>query len=594
MVSQKRIQYPIKTFSKDMWNFLEGNRFKYIFFIMIRICSEAIPFVIAYFLGLTIDFFTVYEKGQSLSKFYLYVSAIGVLGMVQVWSRMFAKLNSSIIGAKTRQKVRELSISKLIDLELEWHEKEGSGSKIQKINQGSMYVYKFFSDFTNNRSLSTLVGIIGSLTIFFVLGWKYAIFSIIYTSIFLNMEYYFNKKLSYWNNEMHKISEKISGKIHESASNVLSVKALGLRNVFQESTKGDEVEYYKIWLSMKKTGNAKMNVSKTFAALGYALFLLLVGLDFSEGIITLGSILIFAAYFDKLRSSLNDVSEMVDGFIEIKSGVGRLMTILGVDVFNKESNDLLEVPLNWQKIEFKNVNFNYSHKEVLKNFNLVIKRGEKIGVVGSSGCGKSTLTKLLLGLYDIKSGGIYIDGKNINKFKHSSITNNLTPVLQDSEMFDMTLAENIAISSSSRSKILLLKSIRISSLNSVINKLPKGLSTLLGEKGYKVSGGERQRIGIARAVYKNSPMLILDEATSHLDSKTEQYIQKQLEKELTDKTLLIIAHRLSTLKGVDRIIVMENGKIVEEGKFSDLIMKRQKFYKFYQLQNNIENQRSSK
>ena len=152
-------------------------------------------------------------------------------------------------------------------------------------------------------------------------------------------------------------------------------------------------------------------------------------------------------------------------------------------------------------------------------------------------------------------------------------------------MFDMTLAENLSISSLKRNASLLEKSIKISSLAKVIEKLPKGLSTLLGEKGYKVSGGERQRIGIARAIYKNSSVLILDEATSHLDSKTEQDIQESISKELKDKTSIIVAHRLSTLKNVDRIIVMEDGKIVEQGKFNELVKKRGKFFSLYKLQN---------
>ncbi len=586
-MDKKREPYPVKEFFRDMWGFLNGNRLNYSFFVTLRAISELAPFAIAYFLGLTIDFFTQYERGQPLNQFYFFITAIGVLGILQVWTRMYAKLNNSIIGAKTRQRVREISMAKLMDLELEWHEKEDSGSKIQKINQGSNHVYSFFSNFTNNESISVLVGIFGSLAIFFVLGWKYALFSIVYITIFLSVEFYYNKRLSYWINELNKISEKVSGKIHESASNVLSVKALGLGSIFEESARKHEKEYFKMWLNMKKTGNWKMNITKTFSAIGYALFLLMVGIDFSIGAITIGSILVFAAYFDKIRSSLNNVSSMVDLFIEIKSGVGRLMTILGVDVFDRESSGLLESPLNWKQIEFRNVSFDYSKKKVLKNFNLIIKRGDKIGIVGRSGCGKSTLIKLLLGLYKVKAGEILIDKININSFKHSAITNIITVVLQDSEMFDMTFAENIAISSMRKSKDLLNKSIRIAALNEVINRLPKGMSTLLGERGYKVSGGERQRIGIGRAIYKNSSLLILDEATSHLDSKTETHIQENLEKELSDKTLIVIAHRLSTLKNVDKIIVIEDGAITEEGKFNNLIRKRQRFYGLYKLQNNV-------
>ncbi len=577
--------YTVGDFFRDIWKFLEGDKIRYGFFVGLRALSEITPFVIAYLLGMIVDFFTTYQSGQSLNKFYMLVGFIGVAGVLQVLTRMWAKMNCSIIGAKTRQRVREKSMSRLMDLELRWHEKEGAGSKIQKVNEGSNFIYKFFSDFTNNRSISVVVGIFGSLAIFFVLGWQYALFSLIYVVIFLTVERYYSRKLSNWTDEMNKITEKVSGKIHESTSNVLSVKSLGLRDVFVKSTKKYEEEYYKIWLKTKETGQTKMKVTKSFAAIGYALFLLIVGHDFVSQAITLGSILVFAAYFDRLRSSLDNVSETIDTFIQIKSGTGRLMTILGTEVFDRESSDLLDVPKDWKKIHFKNVSFKYKDKKVLKNFNLIINRGEKIGIVGRSGCGKSTLTKLLLGLYKIEEGGIYIDGVNIDKFKHSSVTNTITAVLQDSEMFNMTLAENISISTLKRINGLFDKAIKISALNDLISKLPKGLMTLLGEKGYRVSGGERQRIGIARAIYKNSPVLILDEATSHLDSKTEQYIQEHMGSELKDRTLIIIAHRLSTLKDVDRIIVMEEGKIVEEGKFNELVRKRGTFFNLYKLQN---------
>ncbi len=585
MAKNTKSSYTTGNFFRDSWRFLEDDQYKYVFFVSIRALSEVASFIIVYLLGRIIDFFTTYQSGQSLTKFYSLVGIIGLTGVLQVLTRMWAKMNCSVIAAKARQRVREKSMSRLMDLELKWHENEGAGSKIQKVNEGSNFIYKFFGDFTNNRSISVLIGIFGSLAIFFVLGWQYALFSFMYVLIFLTVERYYSKKLSYWVDEMNKITEKVSGKIHESTSNVLSVKSLGLRDVFEKATKKYEEEHYKIWLKTKETGQTKMKVTKSFAAIGYALFILIVGHNFVSQAITLGSILVFVAYFDKLRSSLDHISETIDGFIQIKSGTGRLMTILGEKVFDRESSELLEIPKDWKKIEFRSISFKYKDKKILKNFNLIINRGEKIGIVGKSGCGKSTLTKLLLGLYKIEEGGIYIDKVDINKFKHSSITNTITAVLQDSEMFDMTLAENISISTLKTNNDLFNKSIRISALEELIKKLPKGLYTLLGEKGYRVSGGERQRIGIARAIYKNSPVLILDEATSHLDSKTEKYIQEQIKNELKDRTLIIIAHRLSTLKDVDRVIVMEEGKVIEEGKFNELVRKKGKFFNLYQLQN---------
>ncbi|MBS3074621.1 ATP-binding cassette domain-containing protein, partial [Candidatus Pacearchaeota archaeon] len=178
---------------------------------------------------------------------------------------------------------------------------------------------------------------------------------------------------------------------------------------------------------------------------------------------------------------------------------------------------------------------------------------------------------------------VTFDGVSLENIKQSSISKRISIVLQDSEMFNMSLEDNVMISGEENSKHLSWAA-KVANLKPVIKNLPKGLKTIIGEKGYKLSGGERQRVGIARAVYRNSDILILDEATSHLDSKTEKIIQENLERELHGKTMIIIAHRLSTLKNVDRIIVMDEGKIVEEGKFDELIKKRGLFSQIYKIQ----------
>lgn len=579
------IDYSVRTFAGDIWNFLSGYRWVFVVSLIVRLASELGSYAIPFLLGKIIDVFTDYQNtGESFSSFYYLLAGIALIGVVQVWMRSYSKIYIGVAGAKARQNARQLAINKLMDLELEWHEHEDTGSKIQRVNAGSNYIYRFFSSFLANNGALVFMGIVASVGLFLFIGWKYALFAFVYATIYLALEHHFNKQHSYLTNQLNKLEERISGKIHESASNVLSVKSLGLKGIFQSAAKKQEDVYYKLWYKTKTTSHNKLKYTKSFGALGYALFILVVGFDFINGLVSLGSILVYAAYFNKLRDSLDRLSDASNEYIQTKSAVGRLMTILGRKVFDRESKNLLDVPNNWRKIEFDSVSFAYKGREVLKDFTLTINRGEKIGIAGSSGCGKSTLVKLLLGLYTSKKGEITIDGIPVQKFKHSSLTSAITAVLQDSEMFDMSLEENIGISSEKKEADLLKKAVEVSALSVVVKKLPKGFATLLGEKGYKVSGGERQRIGIARAIYKNSAMFIFDEATSHLDSKTEAQIQNQIETKLGDKTLMIIAHRLSTLKNVDKICFMERGKIIEYGTFSELVDKKGKFNEFYRLQ----------
>lgn len=575
--------YSVGKFLRDYWELLAGYRASFILLSIILIISNSVPFAISYFVGKIVDFFTFYTSGQSLGLFYLYVICIAFAGGMQVWLRFFAKNRMSKISFELRKKVRLIAMTKMMDFELKWHEKEETGKKMHKINAGGESVFRTMSFFSND-GIRMFTSIFGSILLFIFLNWKYSLFAFIYMAIYLSGEIYYHKKVSYWEDRLSKMKEKISGKVHESAANVLTVKSLGLKDIFRQSMKNYEEEYHRVWLNNYEINHTKDKIIKIFSAIGHAIFIFLVGFDVLNSRISIGSIVIFVSYFERLRYALEMYTNSSAQMIELRSGVGRIMTILGRETIKREAGYLKEIEENWNKIEFKEVSFRYKDKLVLDNFNLSINKGDKIGIAGRSGCGKSTLVKLILGLYKVQKGEILIDGVNINKYKHSSITKLISVVLQDSEMFNMPLIDNITISAQKIDYNKLRKSIEVSQLSPLINKLPKGLNTLIGEKGYKVSGGERQRIGLARAIYKDSDFLILDEATSHLDSKTEKSIQEALEKHLKDKTLIVVAHRLSTLRKVKEIIVMDEGEIKEKASFEALIKRRGKFFGMYNLQ----------
>ena len=580
---ENKEEYSWSKYIKDYWYLLSGKRTKFVFFTILRSLSNLITFAIAFCLAKIIDFFTNYQASMPLDTFYWFVGAIAILGAFQVWLRFFSKIKMQTIAADMRKETRLLAINKIMSLNLKWHEKEETGAKIQKINQGGESVYKGLKDFSN-EGISVLVDIFGALFLFLFLDIRYVAFALIYVCIYFIGEHYYNKKLNYWENELNKIKEKVSGKIHESISNILAVKSLGLGETIGKNAESYEDEYFKIWQKTRDVSQQKFKTIKIFSAIVYALFILVIGLDFVRGVITLGSIYLFASYFGKLKGGLDEFTNTIGNFISVKSGVGRFMTILDIDTIEDESR-LKEFPENWRKIEFKEVYFKYKEQYVLKDFNLTINRFDKIGVVGESGSGKSTISKLMLKLYKPEKGKILVDGIDLNEFNQMSITKNMGVVLQEPEMFNLSAIDNITISATKADKKVLDTAISLSQLKPVIEKLPEKLNTLIGEKGYQLSGGERQRIGLARAIYKDSQIYILDEATSALDSKTESLIQEEISTKLKNKTLIIIAHRLSTLKEVKRILVLEKGQIVESGSFSDLLKKKQKFYQMYKLQN---------
>ncbi len=244
-----------------------------------------------------------------------------------------------------------------------------------------------------------------------------------------------------------------------------------------------------------------------------------------------------------------------------------------------------KIKMRGRAINFDNITYHYNGKEDLfKNFNLKIKSGEKVGLVGHSGSGKSTLIKLLVRYFDVSDGRITVGGENIREVMQNSLRAQIAVIPQDTTLFNRTIMENIRYGNVKASDEEVINAAKSAYADEFIRQLPHGYHSRVGERGVMLSGGERQRIAIARAMLKNAPILILDEATSALDSESEMYIQKSLKKLMRGKTVIAIAHRLSTLREMDRLVVMDNGKIVEEGSHDELLKRHGAYAHFYKMQ----------
>lgn len=266
---------------------------------------------------------------------------------------------------------------------------------------------------------------------------------------------------------------------------------------------------------------------------------------------------------------------------QVKDGLELVFTPVSV----KDIPNARDIKMRGRAINFDNITYRYKGKDNLfKDFNLKIKSGEKVGLVGHSGSGKSTLIKLLVRYFDVDEGQITVGGENIKQIRQESLRSKIAVIPQDTALFNRTIMENIRYGSVNVSDEDVISAAKQAYADKFIMDLPNGYNSKVGERGVMLSGGERQRIAIARAILKDAPILVLDEATSALDSDSEQFIQKSLKKLMKGKTVIAIAHRLSTLKEMDRLIVMDNGKIIEEGSHNELLRRKGAYYKFYQIQ----------
>lgn len=558
-----------KEIPKSIWYFLENDKAKFLLSFFILLVVFFYDLVLIYTVGKIVDFFTKYTHGQSLDTFYYYTGFIVSSYIIVALIRLKSKNIMSVTGVKARTRARIWGFERLTGFSLEWHNKENTGNKLQRIFTGADGLSNWLAMLRKDL-LKIFANIIGVLIFFLFVSPKFMVLILVYSVIFLSVEFFFSKRIFVLSNEFNKFNQKAGGTYVESASNMLSIKALGGESTIVEHVADKETISRDISIKRTNANNFKWRCLQGVTGIFLGIFLLLIGSSFTSGVITVGMILVFYTYFTKLQGSLSDISDLYTDMINARSDLGQMMPIFNETEFVKTGNE--KFPKNWQKIEIKNAFMEYgSGQQGLNNFNLVLKRNSKVGIAGASGSGKSTLAKIILGLYALKSGQFKIGAKDYYSILHNETLGNLTVVLQETELFNLSLRENITMMRPLDKK-LFAQAIEISQLKEVINRLPEGIESTIGEKGYTLSGGERQRLGIARAIYKNAPIIILDEATSSLDSGTEgRIMEKLLGKYGKEKTILIIAHRLGTLKYTDSITVMEHGRVVESGNYNDLM-----------------------
>ena len=426
----------------------------------------------------------------------------------------------------------------------------------------------------------------GIISFYFVscvnLWFLFLIFLFGFISLFAS--YKASAKLQNLNREADNMFDDFNGVLANSIGNALNIKANGSEEYEISFVKKafNKCKDFRLSALDKFHNNLRLQRA-LFALFELSTLLLLIKLWYMQKI-NLGDVTLVIM----LMNTIMGVFSIIFGLIcDLNFSFGSLQAAMSPFVIKHEIVDVDKAkPLKVSngEIEFKNVKFAYDNKKVFNGLSLKIKSGEKVGIVGASGSGKSTLIKLLQRAYDIQSGEILIDGQNVAEVKQESLCGAIALIPQDTSLFHRTVSQNIEYGHLHAKQSEIERAAKKAYADKFIKELSKGYQTKVGEKGVKLSGGQKQRVVIARAILKNSKILILDEATSALDSEAEKYIQKAMQNLMKNKTVIAIAHRLSTLKEMDRIIVLDKGKIIEQGKIEDLLVAGGKFQYLWEIQ----------
>lgn len=507
--------------------------------------------------------------------------AIAVLGALCSYTE---KYFTTSVGQWVMHDLRRTLYSHIQRLSLAYHDQKQTGDLISRVTSDIDAIQSFIASGLLGAVINTLT-LLGMIGVMFYIDWRFTLIALSVAPVLFAVVFTYTRRIKKASREVRKKEGEILSVIQEVFSSIRVVKAFAREDFEQRRLEEESLEGVEVALHARSLKARLTPLVEIIVAVGTSLVLWYGSKMALAGALSAGSLIVFIMYLGKMYKPMQELSKMTDAYAKASVGYERIREVLDTEREVKDLPGARRATNLKGAIEFDKVSFSYDgERPILSDVSFRIEPGKVAALVGPTGAGKTTIISLIPRFYDPTSGVVKVDGLDVRRYMQKSLRQQISFVLQDTLLFHAPIWNNIAYGKPEATRAEILRAAELANAHEFIAKMPDGYNTMVGERGVTLSGGQRQRIAIARAIIRNTPILILDEPSSGLDAASEKLVFEALDRLMEGKTSIVIAHRLSTIRRADVIFVVKDGAILEHGNHEELVKSGGLYSELYELQ----------